>query len=356
MVLPVLYLIAMSSSVGWPLADTQMFHRIQANHVVLNENGLYVLDTAARHVLHFDLQGAQKRGFGSRGNGPGEMNFPKAIRFLDNRFYVSDLNLVHVFSRDGIFEKRVKVPAGITQLTRISQGWAGWSAVNAFDAEAPQILYRFDEALKERTVIGQWDGLKGRSSAVVSDQYYNPVEDHRMLVVDKTGSVVFVKPANSGDIHVFYLDQSETSRIIKPPGVKIAFNEDWGNTQLAVMNQQSKVQYKPDFPDYFPLIESMALSARNRLVVRRWRGMPDGKSLPVLAYNLHGDPVAPTLVEEKYHRVLAMGQGSLYVNLVMEEDEHSLTKILEPDLAPFLEKNPYTGAFHFEYPQFNWGK
>lgn len=73
------------------------------------ERLLYVVDTLLNKVVIFDLEGRSVGGFGKRGGGEGEFNFPTNI-FIDNEglVYVTDsMNFkIQIFNKEGVFLNR----------------------------------------------------------------------------------------------------------------------------------------------------------------------------------------------------------------------------------------------------------
>jgi DNA-binding beta-propeller fold protein YncE len=72
--------------------------------VAVSGGKLYVADSAAHRVLVFDLKGRPLGGFGSRGAGPGEFNFPSHVNTdSEGRIYVTDAmnSRIQLFDGDG---------------------------------------------------------------------------------------------------------------------------------------------------------------------------------------------------------------------------------------------------------------
>ena len=65
------------------IAD-QEFIRPSSVAVDLNNDRVYVLDTAGHKVFIFDLNGSFIRSFGQRGEGSGEFNFPTDVDLEEN--------------------------------------------------------------------------------------------------------------------------------------------------------------------------------------------------------------------------------------------------------------------------------
>ncbi len=62
----------------WQLADTGIFYTINRSLVVLTEdNEIFLLNPAEKHVLHYDAEGGKLAGFDRAGQGPGEFSYPK---------------------------------------------------------------------------------------------------------------------------------------------------------------------------------------------------------------------------------------------------------------------------------------
>lgn len=90
------------------LGDIQgegIFKRPTGLAVDRERNQIYLTDTTRHKVFVLDLQGKVVRQWGTRGENPGEFNYPTAVALADDRVFVLDtLNFrVQVFSREGAY-------------------------------------------------------------------------------------------------------------------------------------------------------------------------------------------------------------------------------------------------------------
>lgn len=81
--------------------------------LVISGDRLYVADSARHRIAMFDLRGKYLGGFGQRGDGPGEFNFPTHVAAdARGRIYVTDAmnGRVQVFDGKGGFQRQLGRP------------------------------------------------------------------------------------------------------------------------------------------------------------------------------------------------------------------------------------------------------
>lgn len=86
------------------------------SHTIEDRHGnFYVLDAKAPRVYKFSNQGMLILTFGNRGEGPGDFIMPHKIYITpeDNVIVNESRDFVSLFSKDGKFLKRIKVPNGL---------------------------------------------------------------------------------------------------------------------------------------------------------------------------------------------------------------------------------------------------
>jgi len=84
------------------------------NDVAVDEkNDIYICDNQAHNIKKFNASGEYIRSFGKLGQGPGDLNMPMEIEYLDGRLYVRDLmnQRVSIFDSGGTFIDSFKLPA-----------------------------------------------------------------------------------------------------------------------------------------------------------------------------------------------------------------------------------------------------
>ncbi len=99
------------------------FHRIGA--IAIRDDGPWVLDAGHRRVFRFDAGGRLVVAFGRQGNGPGEFDWPSALR-IDSVVTIPDVRQVRVsrFTLDGehLDTRRVSGPVMPSVALRTSAG------------------------------------------------------------------------------------------------------------------------------------------------------------------------------------------------------------------------------------------
>jgi len=80
---------------------------------VAEKNDIYICDNQAHNIKKFNASGEFIKSFGKLGQGPGDLNLPMEIEYLDGRLYVRDLmnQRVTIFDSGGTFVDSLKLPA-----------------------------------------------------------------------------------------------------------------------------------------------------------------------------------------------------------------------------------------------------
>ncbi len=87
--------------------DSNKEHKLQLpSDVAVHKNKIYVVDGSHHRIVVYDLQGKFLFSFGSKGDQPGQFNYPVGIDAAkDNRVYVADSGnkRIQIFSDKGVF-------------------------------------------------------------------------------------------------------------------------------------------------------------------------------------------------------------------------------------------------------------
>ena len=342
---------------NWQTESMEIYHRLSSAQIVLTENNeLFILDRAGREVLHYNADGARVNRFGRKGQGPGEFAQPNSIVSLNDKLYVFDWRRVHIFSHGGHFIARFNQPESVSSFYKAVVGWIGLSKVDFRLPDEPHRLYWFSEDLQESRVLGEWPGaLSTKTSFTVN--YCNPAEDATMLSISPDKLSAAVKPINAAKIYLFDLSGPKRDGVLEISGGTLPFNKEWGQKYIEMLNRK-KADCIPDFPDYFPVIQSMGFNVLNHLLVFKWSAFPflsedePGRPGELLVFDARGKPVRPSFIENHGDRVVAIRGSWCYVPVFENEGAQSIKKIHVDLLEGFLKENPYHGDYYFETPPF----
>ena len=166
---------------------------------------VYLLDADERQVVVID-NGREVYRFGSRGQGPGELNQPSAIDVLGDFVYVVDGNVLHRFDTKGRFIERITSSVMGAHL-RIADGWIAYSLIEVSNPELK--LTRVDDQGIDRPFqsLVQQPGGGDRIDLTPCSSWVG---------VSKDRDLVLVHPAGGFSVSVFDLDGAHI-RDISPP-------------------------------------------------------------------------------------------------------------------------------------------
>ncbi len=129
--------------------DWEQFGNVRK--VAFNEAGrLYVFDNQADRIVVVGSAGEYLRGFGRRGEGPGEFRRAVAVAvFRDGRVVVADSGhrAYQIFGTDGVFERMVRMGSdgGVRMVTDLLPGPMGESVVSAIGGRTISFSWSRDD-------------------------------------------------------------------------------------------------------------------------------------------------------------------------------------------------------------------
>lgn len=343
-------------SKGVIYGQTEIFEPLAPREFAVAANGdVYILHFENRTVLHYSPEGKRKGEFGGKGQGPGEFSFPDTLRVDDKHVYVTDRgrDLIQVFDLEGKHIKALSLPMG-AQADWVKGGWVygDFLSMNPDDSEPIKISIA-NEELKEPNVVleiprSSETGLRiemtgsGRPKAK-----YNPVSDGPRMVVTADGTTVFVRPANSKQIHVIDVASKKVSHVMEYDKKGVPFSIDWGRERFEEIEEnmrkrRSPAILEPAYPEHFPSVREMSAMGDGNLMIRRWTGKPDvvekyevidqnGKTLP----NYCKDANMP--------RLLAIRGDNAYFTAHNEEDDGYVVMVPRQHLDEAIALHPVEG-------------
>ncbi len=167
------------------LGDIGIYQRLFKGMVALSETGdIFVLDRTSKQVIHFK-NGVRLANVSRPGRGPGELDAPTGLSFLNGRLYVYDQNRVHIFTEQGKYISQFKKKQRLLFLKRVESGWVGLKGLYPDQHRQPVELI-FQRSEDDWEVVHAWSSeherypRKDDGDDVV---YFNPVEQASRLHV-----------------------------------------------------------------------------------------------------------------------------------------------------------------------------
>lgn len=292
-----LLLILCTFSISEFKVDTQVYKGFYKGYVAVNNNQIYVLNSTECKFSKYDFSGNKIGEFGRSGKGPGEFVKPFGFSFLNNLIYVYELNHVEVVDCNGVFKKRVKIPQNIRIFKKAKKGWLGITGLTQFSEKNKCELIWFNADLSTTKILFQWTEVVPACDIGT----YNPFEDYTKFVINNRLTHAYLKPKDNNVIITYNIEEDLISTILIP-GSQVPLNKEF-KTLYYNSRKKDETSLKVKFPKYFPLIFSIAISAEDHLVVRKWT--PDMFALPsfeklveleyVLTFDKNGNKIAPTI-------------------------------------------------------------
>ena len=333
---------------------TEIFATLNRGEVAVTESGeVYLMDFEERRILHYDRLGKKVNVFGSKGMGPGEIDFPENIYYSGGKVYVVDLgrNNISIFQADGTFIEAVRLPTMGATIVKAAGGWAYANFRGLGRTGGPVEVNLADHEFKEPRVLMQWERESDggsirveRAGSGVPKIPYNPASD-RGFLVGNGGRFIYV--SRPGKLRITVIDgvEGKIAHVIERDDQPVPFNEDWGKLQLKQFKENRgpagfAVEFTPEFPENFPLVRAMFISGEGQLVVEKWTGRPD-ETRDFLVLDEKGQEVALPYSSEFAPRVLAVRNGEAYLDGYDAETEQAvILKCAIGDIDAVAKANP----------------
>ncbi|MDJ0836750.1 MAG: hypothetical protein QNK37_09545 [Acidobacteriota bacterium] len=350
-------LLCMALDTGFTtIQPDDIYEPVRRGEVALADDGsIFVLNHKGKKVLHYGPDGTLKRTLGTAGDGPGEFGFPLSLSLIGDRLYVFDgaQGAFQIFKTDGSFIDRVRIPNRRMEVVRMENGWIG-ATLMSMNPDEPIDVYWLDETMEEQTKIGSWPKPKGatpglmvrRTGGGVPTAPFNPVRDRPDLVADRDGRFAYLYPGGGFRIAVIDGRTKKVAGTIKRDTNDVPFNEDYGMKLFEEFKEQNKrmavrIKFEPKFPESFPPIRELFITADNHLAVRLWTGNPEKRdSVTVIsADGKDGDPAYKT---DLARRILFIRNNKACLNIFDPEDEKPVLMWVPLEkLEQTAEEHPY---------------
>jgi len=332
-----------------------IYEPIRRGDVALADDGrLFVLDHPNVLIHIYTPDGAMQKTFGTKGDGPGQLDFPVNLFVDGQNLYVEDMaqNTIHRFDLDGAYQDRMRLPEQGLYLAKVKGGWIATTA-RAQRPGAPIRLLWFDEALEETVELATFENdespaimVRRRGDGGVPSVPYNPVRDRSALVGTPGGRFVYFYQPGGFQIQVIDGIEKKIVRTINREVQPIPFSTEYGDAKFANFEEQNermavRLRFEKDFPDHFPSLRNLFPVGRNDVGVRLWTGRPD-EIERLLFLSSDGRDTEPPYPDAIPLRILFERDGKAYVNCFDPETEEPSIVVVSTDrVAAIAEANPY---------------
>lgn len=338
---------------GWKAADSGVFQPLRPQEVLINEDGqLYLLDFDEARVILYDTDGSQIKTFGRKGKGPGEFGLPMGMFYQKGKLYIQDMltQSISVFSKDGSFEKRVKLPERGLKMQKTANGWIYARLAGFMGHGSTPKLYVVDEnfenpvELAEITDPGSGSGTMIMNNNGEMTARYSPIERRPRLLASPDGRTAYLSDPDTFKLRVFNLSEGKEMDPIVRDEQRIPFDTEWADEEYerGAEGRQlpANVKVKKLYPDAFPSIRNIRMLNDGTMVVDRWMGRPGENHHPI-ALNGKGETVDLPFTWGTVQRLVGVHKGYAYITMFQEGDEEGwVTRVPVAQADQFVKDNP----------------
>ena len=347
----ILLLACVTLGSGWTATDTEIFQPLSLEQIALAKSGdLFMLDGSGFQIIHYK-NGERLSPFGGKGSGPGEFNVPVALWLRGAELLVLDLgaNSISKFDLDGTFIARLTMPTRTMDIVPLANGYLYGDWRFSMNPGAPVTLNWSDLDLKNTEKLGEWErgaeaNFAMEMSGGVPKVPFNPARDEFHMAVSRDGKYFAISTPGKYNITIYAAsDRSPQARVSEQRALAL-FNEAWGQEALAAMQERAdqnpfKVEFAPEFPEYFPIVREVHVTADNRLGVIFWSSDPKRKDHAV--YDFQGKPSESAFPPATWDRVVAVIDGIAHVTVFDSHDEEfKIAQVAVEKVAEFVAAHP----------------
>ena len=334
---------------------------LRSDIAIADDGEVFILDFQLSKISRFDRNGKLLNTISKKGPGPGEIGFPNGIFLWQNRIHVSDRasGSIKQFEKDGDFVDETRLPARGVTVVKVAGGWITANLLSR-QPDKPIDINWMNEKMAEPKKIASWPRpanaggmMMVRSSGAGKPKMpYNPVRENALIIADRDGKTVYIYIPGSPKIHVIDAAKKKVVDSISREIEQIPFNEEYGNRKLAEVKEARKgmpVDFVADFPQNFPAVREIFISAENKLGVRRWTAYPS-KSKKNLVMDVDGTDVKLAYQENSARQVLLVQGEMAYINCFQADEERAFVlKVPVSAIDKAVAANPFD--FSLEQPR-----
>ena len=317
------------------------------NAVVSATGQLFLLDVFSGLVYRYGPDGTAYGQLGGKGSGPGEYNKVYRLFAQGERVFLWDRmgGKVLVYGPDGEFLQSVR-EAGTFDLLPASGSWICGSWLVEQDPKEPIRVFLAGRDLAPESVLLSWhrEGTASLGKVVQRDTPesrisfpFNPAPDNPLMAfAPGTGKLYVYQPGKILRIHVLDLATGEQVGVIRRKVKRIPFDEAWGMERMKKVQEQSKasggnIQLVPDFPEYYPLVGLLLVSAEGPLVMGHWRAA--GKPYAMIAVDETGADAPLSYDPTKEYQILAIQNQRAWLGVNLGEDQPGVIVVGDDAIA-----------------------
>lgn len=317
-----------------------------------SDHSIYLLDSYLGTVFHYNRSGGLLRTIGGKGQGPGELERPRFLSLLEDKLFVLGGGFVNVFSLDGNFIDKVRLPVR-GSFFKVVGGWVHRTSDFYYSDGGGKITW-YDELFKKSEPLAQWgETLAGSDNAeqlirqTLNKRQRGSSRERGLFVVGPEGKIAFFRPTGRFEIQFIDLLQKTVVKTIVKDMEPIPVDDAYATAYLAKLNARLAEYGLPQksresLPEYFSLVSDLWVGADGILIVsavdpqntmnfRHWY------------FDQTGREVRPGLSPAGSRGVLAILGEQAYVIAYSEEKEESMI-VLCPlsQVNEYVQKNPIT--------------
>jgi hypothetical protein len=244
----------------------------------IDEHGdIYVLDNGSATVIVFSPVGEFLRAFGSRGQGPGEMQSPQLIQVINNRelsIYDPMTRRFLIFSLHGEYLRQISTARLMNPIEPIK--WDSEGNLIAFIIPPPDsgaiALEKMDENLECITKIA----IEEQDSSYLSREY-KMIKPSICCGVFEDGSLVW-GDSKKYELRVVNADGKLTKIIVRSSKpIKVSDKAKRELRERFSRLSVSKAGFKPIFPKYYPYFQDISVDDEGRVFVLTYEAAGEDK-------------------------------------------------------------------------------
>ena len=265
----------------WVWQSEALFLPLTTSHVhVTPKLDFYVVQYGENTIRHYAANGQLLGQFGRTGEGPGEFRNLFEVFFRPERIFTYDVtsNAISVFDLSGTHLARHGLRSEQTDPLKVANGWVfgDWNQYE-YDPGGSAHVFWADAEWGQVTRLFEVRG-RGTHGTFVNDgvhSVYSPVSATAKMVVNPTGTRVFVADANGFRIRVIDPLTKKVLRTIDREEKSLPFNPEWADIRLnQVKRDMPNIKFKTNYPEYFPIIRRIFINHRGWLIVDKWTQTP----------------------------------------------------------------------------------
>ena len=307
------------------IRNTGIFNRLTPGDVVVTSDGtVYLLNADEARVSRFDASGVLIGEFGSKGEGPGELLNAIRIAWEKDKVYVIGSPFVNVFSADGKFEQRLRLPSEAVSVDRVRGGWL--VRTRSFKDFQEAFVLADDSFDNPETLLTFKTNMAPRKKPA-----FQPLQDRAFHGVSPDGGYVYLRLPESSRIHIYDTKTRTRKHTIDRNDAPLPVTGSYIDAYLEWRRARMLERGLPprplgDFPEYFPPIADMSVNADGHLIIARYT--PWFGEEVYHAYDMNGREVKTRFESWAQGRVVAV-HGDLAYITTFEKDrgEAGLAKV-----------------------------